>query len=134
MFLRSQTVFFSMERRTRSEATQAASTGGESVDSVEINLPSKYAEIDRIEDGYAVILFFQPQETENLTEFPLVDRVNRAKISADELPDRFVERDRFRIVPAGNGDMVVSTDSKSVGLKHDQHLTESVKRLTETEY
>lgn len=108
-------------------------TRSESLESSTVDLPSEYAEADRIEDGYAVILFFRPRETDGLAEFPRVDRIDQAKTPADELSEECVERDRFRVVSPEDGDVVVATDGgREAGLSHDAHLTESVKRLTET--
>lgn len=74
-----------------------------------------------------------PPTGDGLTEFPLVDRTDQAKIPADELSEERAGRDRFWVVSPEDGDVVVATDDGSkVGLSHGAYLTESVKRLTET--
>lgn len=97
------------------------------------DIPDKYAELDHIEDGHAVIIVYRPERTDELTGFPPVERTARATVPADNLPDAWHPRDRFRIVPPADADRVVITDGgDDLGLRHDPQLTESVRRLTET--
>ena len=97
-----------------------------------LNLPKRYAEIDRIEEEIAKIIFFKPSKTEKVRVFPTVTKVGVVRYDKKELPEERSELDRFQVKPEGEGDFTVEKGKKTIDIQYDEELTDKVTKLVHT--